>query len=40
MDIFKFSKWEEVLGVPDEVKIPCLMHDTSFCQLDVKMKYN
>ena len=22
------SKWEVVLGAPDKVNIPCLMHDT------------
>ena len=26
-----------VLGAPDRVNIPCLMHDTRLCQLDVKM---
>ena len=31
------SKWEVVLGAPDRVNIPCLMHDTRLCQLDVKM---
>ena len=33
----KYSKWEVVLGAPDRVNIPCLMHDTYFCELDVKM---
>ena len=28
---------EVVLGAPDRVNIPCLMHDTRLCQLDVKM---
>ena len=25
-----------VLGAPDRVNIPCLMHDTRLCQFDVK----
>ena len=25
-----------VLGAPDRVNIPCLMHDTRLCHLDVK----
>ena len=29
-----------VLGAPDRVNIPCLMHDTRLCQLDVKMTNN
>ena len=29
--------WEVVLDAPDRVNIPCLMHDTRLCQLDVKM---
>ena len=37
MDRFKMSKWEVVPGAPDRVNIPCLMHDTCLCQLDVKM---
>ena len=36
MDIFKISKWEVVLGDPDRVNLPCLIHDTCLCQLDVK----
>ena len=32
--------WEVVLGAPDRVNIPCLMHDTRLCQLDVKMTNN
>ena len=28
------------MGAPDTVNIPCLMHDTRFCQLDVKMTNN
>ena len=26
-----------VLGAPDRVNIPCLMNDTHFCQIDVKV---
>ena len=29
-----------VLGAPDRVNIPCLMHDIRLCQLDVKMTNN
>ena len=29
-----------VLGAPDRVNIPCLMHDTRLCQLDVQMTNN
>ena len=32
--------WEVLLGAPDRVNIPCLMHDTCLCQLDVKMTNN
>ena len=32
-----YPKWEVVLGAPDRVKIPCLMHDTRLCKQDVKM---
>ena len=32
-----YPKWEVVLGAPDRVNIPCLMHDTRLCQFDVKM---
>ena len=32
--------WEVVTGAPDRVNIPCLMHDTRLCQLDVKMTNN
>ena len=28
---------EVVLGAPDRVNTPCLMHDTRLCQPDVKM---
>ena len=28
------------LGAPDRVNIPCLIHDTRLCQLDVKMTRN
>ena len=28
MDKMLISKWEVVLGAPDRVNIPCLMHDT------------
>ena len=34
------SKREVALGAPDRVNIPCLMHDTRICQLDVKMTNN
>ena len=27
-------------SAPDRVNIPCLMHDTRLCQLDVKMTNN
>ena len=27
-----YPKWELVLGAPDRVNIPCLMHDTRLCQ--------
>ena len=40
MDRCKISKWEVALGAPDRVNIPCLMHDTRLCQLDVKMRIN
>ena len=42
MDRCKISKWEVVLGAPDRVNIPCLMHDTRarLCQLDVSMTIN
>ena len=33
----KIFEWEVVLGASDRVNIPCLMHDTCFCQIDVKM---
>ena len=29
--------FEVVLGAPYRENIPCLMHDTHLCQLDVKM---
>ena len=31
---------EMVHGAPDRVNIPCFMHDTHLCQLDVKMTNN
>ena len=31
----KNLKWEVVLRPPDKVNIPCLMHDTRLCQIDV-----
>ena len=40
MDRFKLAKWEVVLGAPDRVNIPCLMHDTRLSQIDVKMTNN
>ena len=40
MDRCKIFQWESVLGVPDRVNISCLMHDTHYCQLDVKMTNN
>ena len=30
-----YPKWEVVLGAPNRVNIPCLMHDTCLCQIDV-----
>ena len=33
----QIPKWEVVLGAPERVNIPCPMHDTRLCQLDVKM---
>ena len=27
-------------GAPDRVNIPCLMHDTYLCQIDVKLSKN
>ena len=27
-------------GAPDKVNIPCPMHDTHLCQLDIKMTNN
>ena len=36
----KCPNWEGILGAPDRVIIPCLMHDTRFYQLDVKMTNN
>ena len=38
--ISKIQKWEVVLGAPDRVNIPCLVHDTHLCQIDVKMTNN
>ena len=35
IDRCKISEWEVVLGAPDKVKIPCLMHDTHLCLFDV-----
>ena len=32
MDKMLISKREVVLGAPDRVNIPCLMHDTRLCQ--------
>ena len=29
-----------VLGAPDRVNIPCLIHDTHLCQIDDKMTNN
>ena len=40
MDRSKISEWEVVLGAPDRVNIPCLMHDTSLCHLAVIMPNN
>ena len=31
----KNLKWEVVLRPPDKVNIPCLVHDTRLCQIDV-----
>ena len=38
MDKSKISILEMVLGAPD--RVPCLMHDTSLCQIDIKMTNN
>ena len=40
MDKCKIYEWEVVLDSPDRVNIPCLMHDTRRCQIDVKMTNN
>ena len=40
MDRCKISQWEVVLGAPDRVNIPCLIHDTRLCQYEVKMTHN
>ena len=32
-----YPKWEVLLGAPDRVNIPRLIHGTRLCQLDVKM---
>ena len=40
MDRCKISKWAVVLGTPDRVNIPCLMHGICLCQIYVKMTYN
>ena len=37
MDRLQNPKWEVELGAQDRVNILCLMHDTRFCQLDVKV---
>ena len=37
MDRCKISEWEVVLGAPDRINIPCLMHDTRLCRVDIKM---
>ena len=37
MDRCKVFKWEVVPGDPYRVNIPCVMHDTRLCQIDVKM---
>ena len=40
MDRYKICEWEVVLGVPDRVDTPCIIHYTRLCQLDVKMTIN
>ena len=35
--MYYILEWEVVLGALDRLTIPCLMHDTCLCQLDVKM---
>ena len=40
MDRCKIFNYEAVLGAPERVNIPFLMHDTCLCQIDVKMTYN
>ena len=39
-DLYKIQNGSYILGAPDRVSIPCLMHDTRLCQLDVKMTNN
>ena len=31
----KYPKWDVALGALDRVSIPCLMHDTCLCQLEL-----
>ena len=40
MDKCKIFEWEVVLGVPDGVIIPCLMHGTRLSQMIVIMTNN
>ena len=35
-----YPKWEVVLAAPHRVNIPCIMHDTRLCQIDVKITNN
>ena len=40
MDRCKISKCDMVIGAPDRVNIPCLMHDTGLCQINGKLTNN
>ena len=37
---YKISKLEVVLGAPDRVNIPCLMHDTRICLIYIALTNN
>ena len=40
MNKCKIFESELALGDPDRVSIPCLIHDTRLCKIDVKMTNN
>ena len=40
MDRFKISLWEVELNTLDRVNIPCLIHETSLSEKDVKITNN